>query len=67
MTARDPEDIKSPFMTAKETAKYLQIHKITLYRLVKENKLPFFRIGGKGSIRFKLDDLERVLMADGDK
>ena len=32
-------------MTVNELADYLRMNKITIYRLIKANKLPFFRVG----------------------
>ena len=43
-------------MTPKEAAKYLQLHLITVYRLIKKGELPGFRVGGQW--RFKKDLLE---------
>lgn len=34
-------------LSVKELADYLSIHTDTLYKMVKEKKLPHFRIGGK--------------------
>lgn len=35
----------SAIMTVKEVAAYLRIHNTTIYRLLKNNSLPAFRIG----------------------
>ena len=43
-------------MTPKEAAKYLGLHLITVYRLVKKGSLPGFKIGGQW--RFKKDFLD---------
>ena len=32
-------------MTIGELAEYLQVHHQTVYKLVRENKLPFYRVG----------------------
>ena len=35
----------SPYMTATEVAAYLRIHRSTVYRLLRNNQLPAFKIG----------------------
>jgi len=43
-------------LTIKELAKYLDIHKITLYRWVKQKKIPAVKIGKLW--RFKKDKID---------
>jgi len=43
-------------MTPKEAAKYLGLHLITVYRLIKKGELPGFKVGGQW--RFKKDVLD---------
>ncbi|MFC1807289.1 helix-turn-helix domain-containing protein [Candidatus Omnitrophota bacterium] len=43
-------------MTPKSTAKYLGLHLITVYRLIKNGELPGFKIGGQW--RLKKDVLD---------
>lgn len=38
---------KSPFLTVNEAAEYLQVHQMTVYRLLKTKKLNGFKVGGK--------------------
>lgn len=42
-------------LTPKEAAKFLKIHKVTLYRLVKEGKIPAIKIGKQ--LRFNKENL----------
>jgi excisionase family DNA binding protein len=52
-------------MNPEEVAKYLRIHKMTVYRLCKERKLPFCKVGG--SIRFpkyKIDEMFGFMLED---
>ncbi|MGH7932963.1 MAG: helix-turn-helix domain-containing protein [Candidatus Binataceae bacterium] len=44
-------------MTVKELSRYLRLHSSTVYRLLKENKLPGFKVGD--SWRFSLEDIEK--------
>jgi excisionase family DNA binding protein len=46
----------TPLMTPKEAAKYLGLHLVTVYRLIKKGELPCCRIGGQW--RFKRDVLD---------
>jgi putative molybdopterin biosynthesis protein len=39
-------DVKRPIvMTVSEVADYLRVHPTTIYRMLKERKLPAFRVG----------------------
>lgn len=38
--------MQSEIMTAKEAAAYLQLHLVTIYRLLKKNQIPAAKIGG---------------------
>lgn len=44
-------------LTITEVAERLGMHPVTVYRLVKESRLPVFRIGRM--LRFDADELER--------
>ena len=52
---------RAQIMTPKEAAKYLGLHLITIYRLIKKGELPGFKVGGQW--RFKKDLLD-ALIAD---
>jgi excisionase family DNA binding protein len=45
------------FLTLPELSEYLRIHKSTIYRMLKEGKLPGFRVGSEW--RFHLDAIEQ--------
>jgi len=47
---------RTQIMTPKEAAKYLGLHLITVYRLIKKGELPGFKVGGQW--RFKKDVLD---------
>lgn len=40
-----PRYFESPVMTVKECAAFLKVEKSTMYRLLKRNAIPAFRIG----------------------
>ena len=48
-------------MTPKQAARYLGLHVVTVYRLIKKGKLPCFRVGGQW--RFKKDLLDEWIAA----
>ena len=53
---KEKKSSRSQIMTPKEAAKYLGLHLITIYRLIKKGELPGFKIGGQW--RFKKDLLD---------
>ena len=52
-------------MTLKEVAKYLGVHTMTVYRLLKEKKLPGFKVGGQW--RTKKEVLDNFLLKEIDR
>jgi excisionase family DNA binding protein len=52
-------------LTLTEVSELLQVHPITVYRLIKQGKLPYFRIGRV--LRFDADQLENWLQAKQQK
>jgi excisionase family DNA binding protein len=49
----------------KEVAKYLGVHSMTVYRLLKEKKLPGFKVGGQW--RTKKEVLDNYLLKEIDR
>ncbi len=47
-----------------QVAAYLAIHKITVYKLVKQGKIPAFKIGGRWRFKKKILDDWMSLMAE---
>ena len=45
------------YITVDELSEYLRVHKITIYRMLKQRKLPGFRIGGDW--RFSLETIKQ--------
>lgn len=48
---------QSKYLTVYELSKYLNIHKTTIYRMLKHGKLPGFRIGSDW--RFSLEAIRQ--------
>ncbi len=49
--------IRSKYLTVAELSEYLQIHRTTIYRMLRQGKLPGFRIGSDW--RFSLEAIEQ--------
>jgi excisionase family DNA binding protein len=45
------------YLTVDELSEYLQVHKTTIYRMLKQGKLPGFRIGSDW--RFSLESIKQ--------
>lgn len=54
------ERSRAQIITPKEAAKYLGLHLLTIYRLIKKGGLPAFKIGGQW--RFKKDLLDNWIL-----
>lgn len=54
-----PQRQRTQVMTLKEVAKYLGVHEMTVYRLLKAGKVPATKVGGQW--RFKKDILDQWL------
>ena len=53
---------RTQVMTLKEISKYLGVHEMTVYRLLKTKKLPGFKVGGQW--RTKKEVLDNWLLKD---
>lgn len=53
---------RTQIMTLREVAEYLGLHYLTIYRLIREGKIPAARLGGRW--RFKRDVLDRWIEND---
>lgn len=53
---QEDRPIRTQIMTVEEVAKYLGVHEVTVYRLIKETDIPVFKL--KGQWRFKKDILD---------
>ncbi len=49
--------LRNKYLTVAELSEYLQIHRTTIYRMLRQGKLPGFRIGSDW--RFSLDAIEQ--------
>jgi excisionase family DNA binding protein len=53
------EFLKSGVLTVPEVSKYLRLHPSTVYRLLKSNQLPAFRVGSDW--RFSVESIDQWL------
>ena len=51
---------RTQIMTLKEAARYLGVHSVTVYRLIKETDIPVLKL--RGQWRFKKDILDDWLL-----
>jgi excisionase family DNA binding protein len=57
VTASDFDAIAQRVMTVQDVSTYLRVHPSTVYRLLKRNELPAFRVGSDG--RFNVEAIDR--------
>jgi len=50
-------------LTVRDLVDYLQMHRTTIYRLVREGKLPAFRIPNNNDLRFSQKAIDRWIAA----
>lgn len=53
------QERRPTIMTVPEVARYLRVHAITVYRMIRQGELPAIRVGR--GWRFKKEDIERWL------
>jgi excisionase family DNA binding protein len=61
--AKQQKSLPSILMTVKDVATYLSVTERTVYRLVKDHRLPAYKVGGQW--RFKADMIESWMQKDG--
>ena len=54
---------RSDILTVDELSEYLHVHRTTIYRLLKEGKLPGFRVGSDW--RFNFEAIARWCLEQG--
>ena len=52
------------WMTITEAARYTKVSRATLYRLMKQAVLPFYRVTGTSQRRFKKSDLDQLMVLE---
>ncbi len=63
ITDKQKKSQPSTLMTVKDVATYLSVTERTVYRLVKDHRLPAYKVGGQW--RFKADMIEAWMRKDG--
>jgi excisionase family DNA binding protein len=51
------EDIRNRVLTVQEVSSYLRVHPSTIYRMLKKNQLPAFRVGSDW--RFTVEAIDK--------
>ena len=62
MPAQLKSNTQPSVLTVRELAGYLRIHQVTVYRLLREQKLPAFRVGSDW--RFNREEIERWMIEE---
>jgi excisionase family DNA binding protein len=62
MAKRIYSKMETGVLTVREVAEYLRVHQATIYRLLKEQKLPAFRVGADW--RFNREVIERWMIQE---
>ena len=57
------DELQSETMTVREVAQYLNCHFFTVYRLIHQNALPGFRLGGRGLWRVLRSEIDQWIAA----
>ncbi len=59
------DEIKSRVMTVQEVSSYLRVHSSTVYRMLKKNQLPAFRVGSDWRFTVEAIDKWRAAVESG--
>jgi excisionase family DNA binding protein len=59
------ETVQDEWLTAWEAMDYLKVSKATLNRLCVSGRLPCYRLGERGTRRFRGSDLDALMVRDG--
>jgi len=57
-------EVLPPVLTLLEVARYLRVHPSTIYRLLKSNQLPGFKVGSDW--RFNLEEIDKFRFRIGE-
>ena len=59
-----PDGSTQPWMTMPQAMAYLQVSRTTLYRLMEDGTLPFYRISSTRQRRFQKSDLDKLMILE---
>ena len=59
------ETVKTRVLTVQEVSKYLRVHPSTIYRMLKKNQLPAFRVGSDWRFTVEAIDKWRASVESG--
>lgn len=62
--ATDSNSIEPTWLTLSQAVAYLQVSRRTVYRLMEEGTLPYFRISGTRQRRFQRSDLDKLMIPE---
>jgi excisionase family DNA binding protein len=59
------DEMKSKVLTVQEVSSYLRVHPSTIYRMLKKNQLPAFRVGSDWRFTVEAIDKWRAAVESG--
>jgi len=59
------DEMKSRVLTVQEVSSYLRVHSSTIYRMLKKNQLPAFRVGSDWRFTVEAIDKWRAAVESG--
>lgn len=59
------DEMKSKVLTVQEVSSYLRVHPSTIYRMLKKNQLPAFRVGSEWRFTVEAIDKWRAAVESG--
>ena len=59
------DEMKSSVLTVQEVSSYLRVHSSTIYRMLKKNQLPAFRVGSDWRFTVEAIDKWRAAVESG--
>jgi len=59
------DEMKSKVLTVQEVSSYLRVHPSTIYRMLKKNQLPAFRVGSDWRFTVEAIDKWRATVESG--
>jgi len=62
--ACDEQSLDDVWLTMQQAMKYLQVSRRTLYRLMDDGVLPYYRITGTRQRRFRQSELDQLLVRE---
>jgi len=57
----EPKDDETGWLISDQAAQYLDIKLPTLYKWVRERRIPFYKVPGSRKLKFKREELDQLI------